>query len=105
MKRSLIAFLLSTFLLVGLHVVRLGYTPNLWLASGLTVLVLWCLAEQSTSPPRRRIWVLTLVYTGISFLNTLVEAVLFQVMPIGTAFRTLAWGFLTAGLVLALFVG
>lgn len=105
MRRAATAFLLSTFLLVLIHSVRLGYTPSIWFASSLTVLVLWCLAEQSTSSQRRRIGVLTLVYWGISSLNTLVEAVLFQVMPIGTALRTLAWGLLTAGLVSVLFVG
>jgi hypothetical protein len=77
------------FLLTGANA---GFSWGTVLSCALTIAVLVTVIEVTTARGWPLVWLVFLLYFGISWINTLDEAVLFHVMPPGVAFQGLAQG-------------
>ncbi len=69
-----------------------GFSWNTLLSCALTIAVLALVVRASRAVGWRAVWIVFLIYFGIGWINTLDEAVLFQVLPMGIGFQTLVNG-------------
>ena len=96
MSRQILVVVACSVVHTAITALRLGLSWPSAVAGLLTVLVLWRAMEQSRLSGRELGLALSLVYFGVSFLNTLAEAVLFEVVPASQALSGIAGGALTA---------
>lgn len=69
---------------------------NTLLSCAFTVAVLVFVIRATSAANWRVVWIVFLIYFGVGWINTLNEAVLFQILPISTGFEALASGAITA---------
>lgn len=82
-----------------LVIVTAAHTRFAWgtlLSCAFTVAVLVLAIQVTRAVSWRAVWIVFLIYFGVGWINTVNEAVLFQILPISTAFQSLADGATTA---------
>jgi hypothetical protein len=89
---TLIKVLLVWMLLIAVTAMSSGIAWGTLLSCALTVAVLSLVVLTVAAAGWHAVLIVFLIYFGITWINTLDEAVLFQILPVSTALRSLIAG-------------